>query len=61
MIIFSNYKGTICYIIPLPFVAIGRCEVCHAPVLLLGLNLGRRILTVQVHLGSDKTDTLNRN
>lgn len=49
MILFSNYKGTIFYIVPMPFLAMGRCEVCQAPVLLFGLNIGTRILTIQIH------------
>lgn len=59
MILFSNYKGTIYYIVPLPFVAIGRCEVCRAPVLLMGLNLGKRILTMQIHLKNNKELSAN--
>lgn len=55
MILFSNYKGTIFHLVPMPFVAIGRCEVCNALVLLLGLNVGKRILTLQIHLAK-KTD-----
>lgn len=49
MILFSIYKGTITYIIPTPFIATGKCEVCNGTVLLLGLNLGNRILTMQIH------------
>jgi hypothetical protein len=49
MLILSNYKGTIFYIVPLPFVAIGRCETCQSPVLLLGLYIGNRIFTLQIH------------
>lgn len=49
MILFSNYKGTIFHIVPLPFVAIGHCEVCNASVLLIGLHIGKRILTMQIH------------
>jgi len=59
MIIFSNYKGTICYVVPLPFVAVGRCEACQAPVLLLGLNLGKRIFTMQIHLKNNKQLSAN--
>jgi hypothetical protein len=49
MIIFSKYKGTIFYIIPMPFVATGRCEVCNAAVLLIGLSIGNWLLTMQIH------------
>ena len=54
MILFSNYKGTIFYIVPMPFVATGRCEVCNAPVLLLGFCIGHYILTMQIHAISIK-------
>jgi len=56
MILFSNYKGTIFYIIPMPFVATGHCELCHAPVLLFGLNVGSRILTMQIHFKASEYD-----
>ena len=49
MILFSKYKGTIFYIVPMPFLATGRCEVCNAPVLLFGFNAGPWILTMQIH------------
>jgi hypothetical protein len=54
MILFSSYKGTIFHIVPMPFLAAGKCEVCNAPVLLLGLSIGTRILTIQIHLKSTK-------
>lgn len=54
MILFSTYKGTIFHIVPLPFVAIGRCELCYAPVLLLGIHLGKWILTMQIHPASSR-------
>jgi hypothetical protein len=50
MILFSSYKGTIFHLIPMPFLAMGRCEICNAPVLLLGLSIGNRIFTIQLHL-----------
>ena len=49
MILFSKYKGTIFYIVPMPFLATGKCEVCNAKVLLLGFSLGVWIFTMQLH------------
>jgi hypothetical protein len=49
MILFSTYKGTIAYLVPLPFVALGECEICNGSVLLLGINMGKWILTMQLH------------
>ena len=49
MILFSSYKGTLFHIIPMPFLAAGKCEVCEAMVLLLGISIGTKIFTMQIH------------
>lgn len=33
----------------MPFLALGKCEVCEGNVILLGLNVGKWILTIQFH------------
>ena len=49
MILFSKYKGTIFYILPMPFIAMGKCELCDSPILLCGISLGTYVLTMQIH------------
>lgn len=49
MILFSSYKGTLFHIVPMPFLATGKCEVCDATVLLLGFSIGTWIFTMQIH------------
>jgi hypothetical protein len=49
MILFSKYKGTLFHIVPMPFLATGKCEVCNSAVLLLGISIGNYILTIQIH------------
>jgi hypothetical protein len=56
MIIPSIYKGTIFYIIPMPFLAYGHCEVCDAFILLIGLSIGKNILTCQIHFAEPDND-----
>jgi hypothetical protein len=49
MILFARHFGELFYLIPVPFIATGKCGGCGAGVLLLGLNIGNYILTMQIH------------
>lgn len=49
MILFAKHYSELFYLIPTPFVASGKCAGCGASVLLLGLNIGNYIFTIQIH------------